>query len=76
MEQTRCQSMIEAFSSGGDFHSRTAMNMYDHIKKEIDEGSILLEWDSKDGAAPKPLLKDVGDEAGVVPSPSLSLMVR
>ena len=55
---TNCKSMIEAFRSGGDFHSRTALGMYSHVKKAIDEGKVLLEWDSSKGKAPLPLLKD------------------
>jgi len=50
--------MIEAFKSGGDFHSRTALGMYDYIKKDIDQGTVLLEWDSSKGKASVPLLKD------------------
>lgn len=57
-----CSSMIEAFELGGDFHSRTALGMYDHIKRAIDQGDCLLEWD--DGGdhhspPPVPLLKDM-----------------
>lgn len=33
-----CVSMKEAFRLGGDFHSRTALSMYDHIKEAIAEG--------------------------------------
>jgi DNA polymerase I len=29
---TSCQSMIEAFNSGGDFHSRTAAGMFTNIQ--------------------------------------------
>ncbi len=32
---TKCKAMITAFKEGGDFHSRTAIGMYDYIKKEI-----------------------------------------
>ena len=49
--------MIEAFEQGGDFHSRTAISMYPNIKKEIEEGKLLLEWDKSKGEAPAPLLK-------------------
>ena len=55
---TNCKSMIDAFESGGDFHSRTAMDMFDHVKKMIDDGDLLLEWDYENGDPPKPLLKD------------------
>jgi DNA polymerase I len=55
---TNCQSMLKAFKEGGDFHSRTAIGMYDYIKKEIDEGTILLEWDKSKGEPPVPLLKE------------------
>lgn len=33
-----CKSMITAFEAGGDFHSRTALGMYDHIKEAIAAG--------------------------------------
>ncbi len=35
-----CKSMLEAFRLGGDFHSRTALGMYDHIKAAIDKGKL------------------------------------
>lgn len=35
---TNCKSMLEAFKGGGDFHSRTAAGMYDHIRQEIEAG--------------------------------------
>ncbi|KAF2078634.1 hypothetical protein CYY_000005 [Polysphondylium violaceum] len=54
---TNCKSMINAFHVGGDFHSRTAMGMYPHVKEAIDKGEVLLEWDG-DGEPPKPLLKN------------------
>lgn len=49
--------MIEAFKLGGDFHSRTALvsnsiilimiqGMYPEIKKDLESGDILLEWDN------------------------------
>jgi hypothetical protein len=28
-----CKSMLEAFRLGGDFHSRTALGMYPHVRK-------------------------------------------
>ncbi|GAQ90985.1 DNA polymerase I superfamily [Klebsormidium nitens] len=56
-----CQSMKDAFEAGGDFHSRTAVNMYAHVREAVERGEVLLEWDSKDGTvpAPAPMLKDV-----------------
>ena len=56
---TKCKAMIEAFKLGGDFHSRTAMSMYPHIKQKVDAGEVLLEWDNSKGQAPAPILKDV-----------------
>lgn len=55
-----CTSMLDAFKAGGDFHSRTAMNMYPHIRKAIEKKEVLLEWrpQSKDDNPPVPLLKD------------------
>ncbi|KNB44986.1 mitochondrial DNA polymerase [Blastocystis sp. subtype 4] len=54
---TRCKNMLEAFKLGGDFHSRTAMSMYDYIKEDVEKGTCLLEWNSEQGDPPAPLLK-------------------
>jgi len=35
--------MIDAFKLGGDFHSRTAYGMYDHIQDDIKKGVCLYE---------------------------------
>jgi len=55
---TNCRSMIDAFHAGGDFHSRTALDMFQHVQDKVNAGEVLLEWDYADGAPPKPLLKD------------------
>jgi DNA polymerase-1 len=56
---TNCKSMLDAFEKGGDFHSRTAIGMYEHVKKAVDDQEVLLEWDYSDGKEPdRPLLKD------------------
>lgn len=55
---TDCQSMIRAFEAGGDFHSRTAVDMFDYVKEKVDSGEVLLEWDYSQGECPKPLVKD------------------
>ena len=55
---TDCVSMIEAFEAGGDFHSRTALGMFDYIQKAVEAGDVLLEWDYSKGEPPKPMLKD------------------
>eukprot|EP00198_Chlamydomonas_reinhardtii_P006693 XP_001696029.1 predicted protein [Chlamydomonas reinhardtii] len=55
---TDCKSMLEAFVLGGDFHSRTAVGMYDHIKDAIRDNKVLLEWDGE-GESPLPLVKDL-----------------
>jgi DNA polymerase-1 len=55
---TNCKSMIEAFEAGGDFHSRTALGMFDYIQEKVDNGDCLLEWDYSKGDPPKPMLKD------------------
>ena len=52
-----CKQMIEAFELGGDFHSRTAISMYPEIKKDIEQGTVLLEWDYSKGQPPVPLVK-------------------
>lgn len=53
-----CKSMIDAFKKGGCFHSRTALGMYDYIRKAVDSGEVLLEWDNSRGPPPVPLVKD------------------
>ncbi|KAL8505596.1 hypothetical protein ACS0TY_016731 [Phlomoides rotata] len=55
-----CKSMLNAFKAGGDFHSRTAMNMYPHIRDAVEQKKVLLEWHPQfDGDKPPvPLLKD------------------
>ncbi|KAL2476265.1 DNA polymerase I B [Abeliophyllum distichum] len=55
-----CESMLNAFEAGGDFHSRTAMNMYPHIREAIEQKKVLLEWNPQPGEdkPPVPLLKD------------------
>ena len=55
---TDCTSMIDAFSQGGDFHSRTAMGMFSYIKDSVSRGDVLFEWDYSKGEPPKPMLKD------------------
>ncbi len=50
--------MIEAFQSGGDFHSRTAIGMYDYIRKDLEEGNIVLEEDKTKKDRKIPLLKE------------------
>ncbi|KAG7600133.1 3'-5' exonuclease domain [Arabidopsis suecica] len=57
---TGCKSMMEAFKAGGDFHSRTAMNMYPHIREAVENGQVILEWHPQPGEdkPPVPLLKD------------------
>ncbi|KAK2450585.1 DNA polymerase I A, chloroplastic/mitochondrial [Trifolium repens] len=41
---TNYKNMLEAFEAGGDFHSRTAMNMYPYILQAVDNKEVLLEW--------------------------------
>jgi len=49
--------MIEAFKLGRDFHSRTALTMYDYIKDDVDKGNVLLE-NSPNVQNNIPLIKD------------------
>ena len=51
--------MLDAFKAGGDFHSRTAMNMYSHIREAVEKRQVLLEWHPQPGEEkpPVPLLK-------------------
>eukprot|EP01018_Ginkgo_biloba_P010389 Gb_07861 [translate_table: standard] len=57
---SNCKSMLDAFSAGGDFHSRTAVNMYTHVRDAVEKEEVLLEPDAKrDQEKAIPLLKDV-----------------
>ncbi|WJX77971.1 DNA-directed DNA polymerase [Trifolium repens] len=53
---TNCKSMLEAFEAGGDFHSRTAMNMYPYIRQAVDNKEVLLEWHPQPGEDKPPPL--------------------
>ena len=52
----QCASMLRAFRDGGDFHSRTAMGMYPHVRAAVASGAVLLE--GAGSGDPRPLLKD------------------
>ena len=56
---TKCKSMLDAFTKGGDFHSRTAIGMYPEIAKAVENKEVILEWDYSKGEPPAPLIKDV-----------------
>ncbi|KAF4351145.1 hypothetical protein F8388_004675 [Cannabis sativa] len=58
-------TMLDAFKAGGDFHSRTALNMYPHIREAVKNKQVLLEWDPQPGEdkPPVPLLKVSVEEA-------------
>lgn len=53
-----CESMIRAFEAGGDFHSRTALGMYDYIRREVDAGLCALEAGEDGKTNDVPLIKD------------------
>ena len=55
---TNCKSMIDAFKSGGCFHSRTALGMYSYIREDVESGGVVLEWDYSKGQPNVPLVKD------------------
>ena len=38
-----CKSMIDAFASGGDFHTRTAIGMFPYIREAIESGEITFD---------------------------------
>nr|CAB3449621.1 unnamed protein product [Digitaria exilis] len=63
---TNCKSMLDAFKAGGDFHSRTAMNMYQHIRDAVHDNKVLLEWHPQPGQEkpPVPLLKSDPGQRG------------
>ncbi|KAK2654498.1 hypothetical protein Ddye_014354 [Dipteronia dyeriana] len=48
------QSMLDAFKVVGDFHSRTAMNMYPHIREAVEMEQVLLEWHPEPGETKPP----------------------
>jgi DNA polymerase-1 len=59
------QAMLTAFELGGDFHSRTAMSMYDYVAEAVKNGEVRLETgdgggtEAEEAAVTVPLLKDV-----------------
>ncbi|KAK2654507.1 hypothetical protein Ddye_014363 [Dipteronia dyeriana] len=50
------KSMLDAFKPGGDFHSRTAMNTYPHIREAVEMEKVLLEWHPQ--PPPRSIIKD------------------
>jgi DNA polymerase-1 len=50
-------AMLRAFELGGDFHSRTAMSMYDYVAEAVDNGEVLLEKGEGGEDNTLPLLK-------------------
>lgn len=56
---TCCHSMIHAFNAGGDFHSRTAVTMFDYVKEAVNAGDCALEHDCRKAGPNVPLLKDM-----------------
>lgn len=40
---TECKVMLDAFSSGGDLHSRTAVSMFPYVKERVDRQEVLVE---------------------------------
>lgn len=73
-----CKSMLAAFKAGGDFHSRTAMNMYPHIRAAVDQKEVLLEWDPQPGEdkPPVPLLKVSMTSLSLLVAYNLDLVIR
>lgn len=55
---TNCKSMIDAFKAGGDFHSRTALTMFDNVALAVERGDCLLERDEDTSHSNTPLLKE------------------
>lgn len=39
LNRSNCKSMIDAFKAGGDFHSRTAMGLFAHLRTHTDARS-------------------------------------
>ncbi|CAG9463715.1 unnamed protein product [Pedinophyceae sp. YPF-701] len=54
-----CESMKHAFEAGGDFHSRTAHGMFQHIKDAVNKGDCRLEEGVGEGGSEVPLIKDL-----------------
>lgn len=53
--------MLDTFKNGGDFHSRTTINMYPHIRTAVEQKEVLLEWypQPREGKPPLQLLQVV-----------------
>ena len=71
-----CQSMLEAFRLGGDFHSRTALGMYDHIQAAIDQGAPPVPRSAVDYALLMHAAGRLSSERGTLRSPAALGMHR
>jgi len=54
---SKCKEMIRSLRSGVDFHSGTALNMYEHVRLAVERGEVALEKPAS-GESPVPLVKD------------------
>jgi len=54
---SKCETMIAGLKSGADFHSQTAVSMYEHVRRAVQQGVVALEK-SAEGDCSIPLVKD------------------
>jgi len=53
-----CKAMLDALNAGGDFHSRTAVQMYDEIRQAVERGEVVLEEHARADETSVPLVKE------------------
>jgi DNA polymerase-1 len=57
---SQCKAMIDAFQSGGDLHSRTAVSMFPYIAEDVKAGKVLVEEGAENPTGKDlPLVKDI-----------------
>eukprot|EP00736_Rhodelphis_marinus_P013924 Rmarinus@m.6031 len=55
---SNCTKMLTTFEAGGDFHARTAYDVFDHVRDDVDKGNTEIEH-VKDGTpSNKPSIKE------------------
>merc|ERR1711935_620467 len=53
-----CSTMIDALNNGDDLHSRTAYEMFPHVREAVDTGRVRLSLDSGKNEGKQMCVKD------------------
>jgi len=41
---SKCEAMLKAFKLGGDFHSRTAADMFPEVRESVERGEVVIDY--------------------------------